>query len=71
MSSLFKYWREERNYKTSRKTCSKVSFIAASFTSMPDEEVNNTICRFLSEVKKVDGTDYPPKISGHVFFCFR
>jgi hypothetical protein len=62
-SNLFENWRVQRNTLISKRRVAdkSLSIIPCRLESLNDDELNYCISRFIHEVKKIDGTDFPPK----------
>lgn len=62
-SNLFEKWRVQRNTRISKREFEyqSLSVIPYRLESLNDDELNYCISRFVYEVKKLDGTDFPPK----------
>lgn len=62
-SRLFEQWRIQRNIRITRRlvTDKSLSIIPYRLESMNHDELNYCVSRFIYEVKKLDGSDFPPK----------
>ena len=55
----FKEWRLWRHKQADKKH--EMSHIRLIFEKMTKDEINYSLCRFVCEVRKQDGTEYPSK----------
>ena len=65
--ALFENWREQRNMKVRSIEDSRVDgrqsgleVIESSIEMMSDDELNRTLASFICEIRKTDGSKYPP-----------
>ena len=65
--ALFENWREQRNMKVRSIKDSRVDgrqsgleVIESSIEMMSDDELNRTLASFICEIRKTDGSKYPP-----------
>ena len=55
---LFKDWQASRNIRALHSG-SQLSPIIVQLEEMSVDEINYSVCRFITEVRKLDGSDYP------------
>lgn len=55
----FETWQASRNKYTRENPTSGLSVIEPKLLEMTDDELNYSLARFVQEVKKVDGSEYP------------
>ena len=64
--NLFETWRKQRNGRILKNSKSILSVIPHELQFMPTRDLVINISRFLVEVRKVDGSHYPPKTLRHL-----
>ncbi|XP_046565575.1 uncharacterized protein LOC124274278 [Haliotis rubra] len=69
-TTLFREWQSNRN-KLAADTSRNLSFIMVPLEEMSVDELNYTISRFVCEVKKTDGTDFPSDTLYGLVICLQ
>jgi hypothetical protein len=60
--NLFEVWRKQRNGRLLKQSvASCVDLISSDLVHLPDKQLQTALARFIVEVRKVDGSPYPPK----------
>lgn len=66
---MFNAWKQERNQ---RARCElSISTIQVELKDMTKDELNFCISRFICEIRKQDGEEYPPKNVYEIVICLQ
>ena len=68
VTNMFQHWREFRN--GSPDLINVISNLD-DVSSLDKETFNSDVCRFITEVKKLDGSDYPAKTLYDIVICLQ
>ena len=58
---MFEEWKKQRNEAVLKEDYSSESLIQEDIEEMSNEMLNFTLARFVAEVRKEDGQEYPGK----------
>ena len=58
---MFEEWKKQRNEAVFKEDYSRESLIQEDIEEMSNEMLNFTLARFVAEVRKEDGQEYPGK----------
>ena len=65
---MYNDWREFRNGNPNLQS---INSNIEEFNHLKKDEFANNVCRFISEVKKVDGSDFPPRTLYDIVLCLQ
>ena len=60
-----------RNYRNGSPSLESVECDIEDISNLNKESLNKAICKFITEVKKVDGSDYPPCTMYDIVICLQ
>ena len=66
---VFNMFQDWRNYRNSLGKFSNIACDLSDITSITEESLKFALCRFLTEVKKLDGSEFPPKTLYDIVMC--
>ena len=69
ISWVFNMFQDWRSYRNGLGNLSYISCDLSDITSITEESLKFALCRFLTEAKKLDGNDYPPKTMYDILMC--
>ena len=68
---LFEEWRQNRNATIKKEGCANKSIIPRTATELRHDELSFALSAFVAEIKKADGTDYPPNTLFEIIMCIQ
>ena len=68
---VFNMFQDWRNYRNLLGNLSYIACDLNDITSITEESLKFALCRFLTEVKKLDGSDFPPKSLYDILMCIQ
>ena len=68
VKNMFQHWREFRN---SSEDLQNIECDLDDVKSINEESLKFVLCRFLTKVKKLDGSDFPAKMMYDILICMQ
>ena len=68
VTGMYREWRQHRNQLLQNEV---ITVDLDDVTTLTPEAVLYAFCRFLTEIRKVDGTDFPPRTLYEILICLQ
>ena len=68
MTKMYSEWRQARN---SLADCDHILADLDNVASLSTPNLVFALCRFITEIRKAEGTDFPPHTLYQIVICFR